>query len=396
MTTKPEKLLPSILAGALLLTLVCGCGGGDESSGGAGAEPAAAPKTAQDFAAAAAQEFALAKGPEALSLVREARNLKPESAELALFEGEAMYLAGEEDSAIERFAQIAGDTKLAAALRSQAYTDRAVANMERPGPEQPADMPQRVDLAVWQDLVRAVLLDIKNSRAWYHLGKCAQASRFNEAALNYYVLAKGHNADSTRPLDERHVAKIEALLPELGKTIAAARAKTTKDDRDKSNAALEKARNLLSEAKRAPATAPRRVRGARSVETAGEKRAQAKKQFLAAIEANPSNGVALLEYADLLASEKKADEALQYYRRAVKAAPSKIATYHKAAGFALDSGKAMQAEPFLYAALAHLTFDRGDADGMAKLRKTVELYAKTLKALNSPEAETMAAFAKEL
>lgn len=193
----------------LLAATLVGCGDSKTEE----EKPATAvPETVQRQEGAASFETcmeqalgALARGDAAAATqsVGEALEQTPDSAEAVLVRGQAALKSRDFARARADFAAVAGDASLPAALRSDAWAARGVAEMAQKAGEQ-----ARISF------LQAIRLNSRNASARYHLGKVLREYfHFDGAALEQFMMAAGCPG-----LPAAQAKKIkDELIPELSK-----------------------------------------------------------------------------------------------------------------------------------------------------------------------------------
>ena len=359
-----NKLLPFAL---LVCAFLCGCGDGTTVDAAAESKPKETPET---LAAAARDAIVRGHGQTALDAAEKALALLPDSAEYTLLLGEAAYAAGDVQKALDAFESVIAEKSLPKTLLSQAYSNKAVLELET----------GEMRTAALLDFARAVRLDYDNARAWYHFARCSYAANFPQAAEKQFLLAK------TCPgLDKNHLERINAtLLPAVSAAAKATIVDIPEAKRQAADNHYKAYKNAMSIAsQRAPV-----VRGKTSAQAKSDARAQAKKSITAAYNANPSNGYIAHDYAKMLAANNGGSQAFEAYKHAC-AAKQLPSVYIEAAKYAL------KVQPNGMEACSILA--RGFASTYGMNRELVELYAQALRAAGrTAEAAQYAAFANEM
>jgi len=270
---------------------------------------------------------------------------EPESAEARLAAGQVANMRGDSDAAVRLAREVADAAGLPASVRSQAWSDIAVVEIQR-------DRPDAARVA----LFRARRLDPKNAAAWYHLGYLYRnVLHYDEAAREHYaVYARCSPADDPRALDVQRT-----LLPLISSDLTRqAAARPGMDKRD-----VRASAQALGEGEAMEAKNPK---GARA-------------KFKKACEADPLSYQAAYAYAKRLAKDAKtADdivETLKAFTSAIDARPASRETYLAAARFATSNKRPIMAKKILSRALAHFSDDK----------TLVDLYVKTLRAVGEKE-----------
>lgn len=296
--------------------------------------------------------IALGDPQGAEAAVREALAKEPDSAEVRLAAGQVANLRGDHAAAVKFAREVAESTDLPADIRSRAWNDLAVAEIQR-------DRPDAARVA----LFRARRLDPKNAAAWYHLGYLYRnVLHFDEAAREHYAMfARMSPANDVRAQDIQRT-----LLPLISSDLtrlAAARPGMDKRDARASSVALGEGEALAAK----------------------NKFREARAKFKKAYEADPLSHPAAYAYAKRLAADAKtADDilaALKVFADAIDARPTSRETYLAAARFAVANKRTIWAKKILSRALAHFSNDK----------TLVDLYVKTLR--GAGETETAALYA---
>ena len=369
----PHIMRKSILT-ALAVAIIAGCGKDDGSADfekGVAAHAARDLRAAVGFFGSAAKKnptnftariklalanIDLGEMPSARDAVESALAIEPQSAEARLVDGQIAFYTRDYSRARKDFNAVAEAGRLPPAIRSQALSELAVAEIS----ENNFDMAR---LALW----RAVRLDRKNAAAWYHLGHLSRDTyRFENAALEQFEMAGRLIKDP-----ERAKAIAHSVIPALRESL---RAKMASKPRAST---------------RDPATAAKLVAEGEALQKRDPKRASAK--FSEAYSKDPLSYAAAWNYAKATSASAKTDssvdKALAAFQDAIDVRPNSQELYRTAAEAARRHGRNMQAAKFLNQALAH-EFEN---------KATLKIYVQVLRRLGrASEAKLYEAYLKEL
>lgn len=288
-----------------------------------------------------------------------ALELRPDSAEARLVDGQAAYLKKDYRRALEDFTAVTSDKSLPAAIRSEAWSARGVVEMAQEIPES-----ARISF------LRAMLLNRRNASAWYHLGVLSRdVYRIPESAHEQFQMA-GRLLDARDP----RAKKISRdILPSVRKTL---------------NAANSAGKADLS--KRDPAAATKLLADAKSMRSR-KMVTMATKKIEEAFAADPLSGPVALEYARIKTIRAKTpadvDKILDAYGVAINHNPAAQAVYLEAAQLAYKHGRWSTTVAIMDRAVAH------DPEN----RQTLDLLVAALqKAGKSKQAEAWKSFRADL
>ncbi len=281
----------------------------------------------------AVARLALGDIPAAKAASAAALELRPESAEAKMVDGQVAYLEKDYKRALGDFDAVVAEKTLPAAMRSSALVSRAVVGIATGAFD---------DARI--SLLRAMRLDRRSAAAWYHLGVLSRNTyHIEEAALEQFEMA----ARFSDPRDARTKKISREILPALRQSIVAAAAAR-------------------------PGVAARRPADAAKLLAEGESALKKKavkaavRKFEQAFAADPLSYEAALRYAETLEKHDKTsagvDKALAAYRSAIDQRPEKQSVYLAAGRLAYANKRWATAAQIMDRAVAHDPENRQSID----------------------------------
>jgi len=290
--------------------------------------------------------------------VKAARAISPDSAEALLADAEVGWMAKDFARAKSGYSAVANAKQLSAAMRSQAYSSRAVVELA----ENEFDQAR---ISLW----RAMRLNPRNPAAWYHLGVLSRDTwKFDDAALQQFTVA----SKFLEPASARLRDVLRNVIPALRD--AAARAGAARPGVTARNPGA--AAKLIGEGEEL---------------LAKKQTTKALKKFAAAYDADKFSFPAAFNYAKLLAATEKTtagiDKTLAVFAAALDAKPISQEAGLAAARYAMYNKRWATAAKTLNRSLAYYPESkqmlRLYIDALQKTgdTKTAALYQAWLKEL---------------